>query len=81
MNHALWNEVMYRDMPNPCRAEYILIKCEYIAFSNIPQYWNDADFFKPYLCKMRPHLSCINTMVADGLAKQGARASAAMVLT
>ena len=59
---------------NPCRTEF--------NFRNengwdIAGYWNPSCDMDKDLCI----LSCIKNMAADDLAMQGARASAAMVLT
>ena len=48
----------------------------------IPPSWIDTGSWNPSSCKTRSCLFCIvNIMAADGLATQGARASAAMLLT
>ena len=47
----------------------------------ISQYWEDTGSWNSYSQKTRTHLSYIvNIMTADGLATQGARSPAAMVL-
>ena len=52
------------------------------TFCIIAQYTDGTGCWNPSLCKTRNSSSCIvNTMAADGLVMQGARASGAMVLT
>ena len=52
------------------------------TISIIPLHWHDADSGNPSSCRTRTHLIYIvNIMAADGLAKQGAKASTIMTLT
>ena len=52
------------------------------TFYVIPPYWHAKDNWNPSSCKTRTYLfHIVNIMVADDLATQGARVSAAMVLT
>ena len=62
---------------DPFDAEFILG-----AFYIICEHWNGTDTWNPSSHKTRTHLRCMfNTIAADLLKMQGAKASAAMALT
>ena len=66
----------------PCCAEVIFGKHDIITFSIISQHWDGTGSWNTSSWKTRTCLSCvIKTMAADDPATQGARLSAAMVLT
>ena len=53
-----------------------------IIFHVIAPHWHDTGSWYPSSCKTRTYLAyMVNIMAADGLATQGARASATMILT
>ena len=68
---------------NPCGTEIISVNINiWFHFLNISQHWDVAGSWDTSPGKMSIFLSyLVNSMVVDGLATQGARASTAVVLT
>ena len=66
---------------NPCHAEFIYEICTF-GFLSISEHWGGVGYWNPSFWKTRTPLPCkVNTMAADDLVTQEAKAAALMVLT
>ena len=81
---ASWAGLHKAEAFNPLRARFFRGKIKHIfTFHVIPPHWFDTGGWNPFSNKTRtyPAFFIVNIMAAGVLAMQGARASAAMILT